>query len=213
VQSPPIFPGRLRKNDDIFLYGAAQKKPFVHVYEQRDVEVVHGPSYCADREVFVDVCERDGTAIVERRGGGGTVVLSPGVLVILAVGGRDGAREGALDIFGRVHDIIIDALRSLGVDDAVRTGVSDLAVRGQKILGSSLYMGTRPPLFYYQSSLMVYNDLTLLDRYLRHPPREPDYRRGRGHGQFCATLRELGYSVDMAELAELIQSHLRDNLV
>jgi lipoate-protein ligase A len=209
---PPVFPGQLRKNDDIFIRAASQAKPFAFVYEQQEVEVVHGPSYRGDKEVFIDRCESDGVAVVERRGGGGTVVLSPGVLVIVVVGDKKNARENALDVFGRVHDVIIGALREAGIVNAVRAGISDLAVEGKKILGSSLYMGTRPPLFYYQSSLMVSNDLTLLDRYLRHPPKEPDYRQGRGHRQFCTNLEELGYSVDIKELSVLIESHLKDNL-
>jgi lipoate-protein ligase A len=210
--TPPIFPGRLRKNDDIFIDGASRAKPFVRIYEQRDVEVVHGPSYSGDKEVFVDRCGEDGVAVVERRGGGGTVVLSPGVLVIITVGNKKNDRENALDIFGRVHNAIISALSMAGIDNVVRAGISDLAVDDRKILGSSLYMGTKPPLFYYQSSLMVSNDLALLDRYLRHPPKEPDYRQGRSHRQFCTTLKESGHRVDPKELAALIESHIRNHL-
>jgi len=210
--TPPIFPGRLRKNDDVFIRSALLEKPFVYVYEQQDTEIVHGPSYRGDKEVFVDRCEADGTAIVERRGGGGTVVLSQGVLVIIVTGDKKSVRESALDVFWRVHDPIINALGKIGIDNVIRAGISDLAVNGKKILGSSLYMGTRPPLFYYQSSLMVSNDLTLMDRYLRHPPKEPDYRQGRGHARFCTNLKELGVDVDIKELSVLIESHLKDNL-
>jgi len=209
----PIFPGRLRKNDDIFIRGASTEKSFVYTYEQQDIEIVHGPSYKADKEVFVDRCEADGVKIVERRGGGGTVVLSPGVLIIIIVGDKKNERESALDIFGRVHDVIIGALGKAGIDNVVRAGISDLAVDGKKILGSSLYMGSKPPLFYYQSSLMISNDLTLLDRYLYHPPKEPDYRQGRGHSQFCTNLKELGYRVDIKALSAQIESQLRDCLI
>ncbi|MDR2578866.1 MAG: hypothetical protein LBC70_08710 [Chitinispirillales bacterium] len=206
----PVFPGQLRKNDDVFIRGAAREKPFLFIYEQEGVEVVHGPSFRADREIFIDRCEEDGVDVTARRGGGGTVVLSPGVLVIIVVGEKRSEREGALDVFGRVHDGIIAALCKAGVTGAVRAGISDIAVGGKKILGSSLYMGSKPPLFYYQSSLMVSNNLTLLDRYLRHPPKEPEYRQGRSHSEFCTTLKELGtLPVDMGELAGLIERELR----
>jgi lipoate-protein ligase A len=208
----PVFPGRLRKNDALFIYGASQKKPFVYIYEQQTVEIVHGPSFRVDREIFVDRCEEDGVTITERRGGGGTVVLSSGVLVIVVTGEKKNEREGALDIFHRVHDAVIIALRKVGAKDVVRAGISDLAVGGKKILGSSLYIGSKPTLFYYQSSLMVSNDLTLLDRYLRHPPREPDYRGGRSHKDFCTTLTELGLRVDTRELAGFIDTELKNSL-
>jgi lipoate-protein ligase A len=138
--------------------------------------------------------------------------LSPGVLVIVVTGEKKNEREGALDIFSRIHNAVIIALCKVGAMDVVRAGISDLAVDGKKILGSSLYIGSRPQLFYYQSSLMLSNDLTLLDRYLRHPPREPDYRGGRSHKDFCTTLQELGLRVDMRELAGLIDTELKNLL-
>jgi lipoate-protein ligase A len=138
--------------------------------------------------------------------------LSPGVLVIVVTGEKKNEREGALDIFHRVHDAVIIALCKVGAKDVVRAGISDLTRGGKKILGSSLYIGSKPKLFYYQSSLMVSNDLTLLDRYLRHPPREPDYRGGRSHKDFCTTLKELGLRVDMRELAGLIDIELKNSL-
>jgi len=206
------LPGRQRKNDDIFARGAVGEKPFAYLYEQQRVEIVHGPSFVAEKELFVDRCLADGVLITERRGGGGTVVLSPGVLVIVAVGEKKDNREWAPEVFNRVNDAVIAALRIAGIDDAVKTGISDIAVGGRKVLGSSLYMGLRPPLFYYQSSLMVSNDLGLMDRYLRHPPREPEYRGGRGHSEFCTTLEECGLTVGVGELAGLIEGELRAKL-
>lgn len=213
MQSTISLPGRKRKNDNIFERGAAGEKPFAYLYEQQHVEVVHGPSFVASKELFVDRCLTDGVPVTERRGGGGTVVLSPGTLVIIAVGERmDGGRESAQSVFRRVNGAIIAALGKAGIGDAAEAGISDIAVRGRKALGSSLYMGSRPPLFYYQSSLMVSNDLGLMDKYLRHPPREPDYRGGRGHGEFCTTLKECGLTVGMYELIGLIESELMDRL-
>ena len=208
-----ILPGRQRKNDDIFARGAAGEKPFAYLYEQQQVEIVHGPSFVAEAELFADRCETDGVPITERRGGGGTVVLSPGTLVIVAVGERHGGgKEWARSVFHRVNGAIIAALGRAGVGGAAEAGISDIAVGGRKVLGSSLYMGSRPPLFYYQSSLMVSNDLGLMDKYLRHPPREPGYRGGRGHGEFCTTLRECGLTVGMGELAGLIEAELKSVL-
>jgi len=215
INQPPThsLPGRERKNDDIFARGAAGEKPFAYLYEQQHVEIVHGPSFAAEKELFADRCAADGVPITERRGGGGTVTLSPGTLIIVAVGERrDGGREWAQSVFHRVNGAIIAALKKGGVDNAVEAGVSDIAIGGRKILGSSLYMGSKPPLFYYQSSLMVSNDLGLMDKYLRHPPREPEYRKGRKHGEFCTTLRERGLTVGTDELIRLIKTELMDRL-
>ncbi|MCL2688245.1 MAG: hypothetical protein FWE57_00165 [Chitinispirillia bacterium] len=206
--SLPKFPGKLRKNDALFIYGAAQKKPFGFVYEQNFAEVVHGPSCRINEEIFVDKCKEDNVVITERRGGGGTVVLSSGVLVTIVVGEKRG-KETAVDIFRRIHDAFIPALCEAGVTSAIHEGISDLAVNGKKILGSSLYMGSNTPFYYYQSSLMVSNNLSLLSRYLCHPPREPGYRKGRDHSQFCTTLCEAGLRASISELSALIELSIK----
>ena len=118
----PRFPGKPRKNDALFMYGALQPKPFVHVYEPQSIEVVHGPSCRPDDEIFLDRCKTDGVSVVERRSGG---------------------------------------LAERGITGIARSGISDCAINGRKILGSSIYLGTNPPLFYYQSSLLVDPDMTL----------------------------------------------------
>jgi len=43
-------------------------------------------------------------------------------------------------------------------------------------------------LLYYSASLLVNAQLSLVERYLRHPPREPKYRDGRSHLEFVANL-------------------------
>jgi lipoate-protein ligase A len=45
---------------------------------------------------------------------------------------------------------------------------------------------------------LINADLSLIDRYLKHPPREPDYRRGRSHLDFVM-------SVGTMEIDELVK--------
>ncbi len=203
----PVFPGKPRKNDALFIYGASQPKPFIHVYWQEQTEIVHGPSCKAEKEIHLKRCAKNGVPILERRGGGGTVVLSPGMLITVIVGNRQ-TKDGALDIFNRVHEGFIRALSCAGINDVEKMGISDLAIKGKKILGSSLYLGTRPMLYYYQSSLMVHSDTELIERYLLHPPKEPDYRQGRDHIQFCTTLKTEYSRADTSGLLNLLKDHL-----
>jgi lipoate-protein ligase A len=204
----PPLPEPLRKNDALFLHGAAGPLPAVYTYLQERIEVVHGPSCKPAVEIRRSVCVRDNVTVAARRGGGGTVVLSPGTLVTVVVG-RRGRDEGAREIFSRVHGPMIEVLGSLVGRAVEERGLSDLAVGGRKILGSSLYLAQRPALYFYQSSLMVHNDVSLLDRYLAHPPREPDYRGGRGHREFCTTLAELGVALGAEEVRTMVGRALR----
>jgi len=211
-KSVPIFPGTTRKNDAVFLFGAVQKKPFVKIYEQNTTEVVCGPSCRPEKEVNVKQCAADAVPVVERRGGGGTVVLSKGMVVCIIVGKRSSGLT-ATDYFNVIHDLIIKLLSPYCPVKIERCGISDLACNGRKILGSSLYMGTRPDLYYYQSSLLVNPELALFDKYLFHPPREPKYRQHRGHTAFCTTLAEQGCTLEAGEVVKLLYGGLKMYLV
>jgi len=208
----PIFPGILRKNDGIFMYGALQPKPFIRVYEQTELEVVLGPSCSAEKEVYSEKCISDSVPLIERRGGGGTVILAPGMVVTVIVGERPLAYT-ALQIFDKIHSVMIKILCEAGITSVEKKGISDLAISNKKVLGSSLYMGTNPRLYYYQSSLMVDADTEFISRYLKHPPREPDYRSGRSHEEFCTTLKQQGITCSSADICRIFNSKMGQYLV
>jgi lipoate---protein ligase len=208
--SVPFFPGILRKNDALFLYGATQKKPSVVSYEQELIEVVHGPSCRIDDEIQVNTCTKSSVPICERRGGGGTVVLSPGMCITIITGTRENLN--ALGIFNRIHSAMIKLLEQQGIKKLNQQGISDVTIDGQKILGSSLYLGTKPACYYYQSSLMVSSDIHLLNQYLKYPPKEPDYRNSRPHDSFCTTLHAQGYMVPANTICRLFETTLPDLL-
>ena len=205
--SMPVFPGTPRKNDGLFLYGAIRAKPWVYAYCQESAEVVRGPSCTPENEIHLQRCSAESVPVRERRGGGGTVLLLPGMVVAVVVGER-GASDGIRDIFSRIHQAMIRLLDPGGALGITEQGLSDLGVGGRKILGSSLYLPQKPRLYYYQSSLMVDPDLSLLTRYLKHPPREPAYRQGRSHGDFCASLRAAGCRLTVEEIRDMLNGRL-----
>lgn len=195
-----LFPDPPKKNDALFIYGAGAPKPFVFSYVQERVEIVYGPSCRKETELYLDRCMNDGVPVSRRRGGGGTVVLSPGMVITVVVGRRR-KKEGALRIFSWIHDAMIAILDPEKLLNIQKAGISDLSVNGRKILGSSLYMQRSPFLYYYQSSLMVSSDRTLIGRYLAPPQREPLYRQGRPHELFCTTLSKEGCTVSSEAIA------------
>ncbi len=56
----------------------------------------------------------------------------------------------------------------------------------RKIGGSALYRAKG--LLYYSTTLLAAPDVSAMERWLAHPPREPDYRRGRRHADFVGAL-------------------------
>lgn len=208
----PRFPGVALKNDALFLYGATQPLPFVHCYQQQTIEVVHGPACKPELEVQLERCAREGVAVVKRRGGGGTVVLSPGMVVVVVVGAREPS-DAIPELFGRVHRAMGAIMQPLWNKPLLEKGLSDLAIDDRKVCGSSLYLGKNPLRYYYQSSLMVDSDRSLISRYLAHPPREPDYRQSRSHDAFCTTLAEEGCGLDSAGVVALFNRSLARQIV
>lgn len=179
--------------------------PAVRLWEPPAVAVVLGRGNDEAREVRSEACRADGVPVLRRLGGGGAVVLGPGCLVVsvaravarpLAVGDHLRAAVAAL---ARALE------RGAGLPLEAR-GTGDLCLGDRKVLGSSAF--ARRGVFLYQASLLVDLDLGLVDRYLRHPSREPEYRRGRPHGEFLTTLAGAGWGWTPAALAARLASEL-----
>jgi len=149
--------------------------------------VVIGRGGKCDVELHRDRIEADGVPLLRRRGGGCAVVLDPGnaiVSVALPTPGTTGITRG----FETISRWLIDALAELGVPGVEKRGTSDLVLGNRKIGGSCIYR--RLNLLYYSTTLLVAPDPELAERYLKHPPREPDYRTGRSHRDFMGSLRD-----------------------
>jgi len=174
----------------------------VRVWEPPGAAVVLGRSNAAEREARPEVCERDGVPVLRRLGGGGAVVLGPGCLVVsLAKLVEESLVIGPY--MEKAVGILAEAIHRVAGVPAEPRGTGDLCVGDRKILGSSVFRRRR--VFFYQASLLVSMDLVLVDKYLRHPTREPEYRRGRPHREFLTTLRAAGCEAPMRELTAGIE--------
>ncbi len=193
-------------NEDILIAVLNEGSPVYRVYEPTVVQIVLGAGGKAERELFLDRVETDGIPVLRRKGGGGTVVLSPGQVVV-ALAKKVSTRFNNVKFMREINRWIMDALTSAGIGNIEYAGISDLTVGKKKILGSSLYR--RKYVLFYQSSLLVDNDKRLFDRYLKFPDRVPDYRSGREHTEFCTSLTEEGYAVSVSLISERITETIR----
>ena len=94
-------------------------------------------------------------------------------------------------------DLICAILDAFGVVGRPE-GTSDVAVGARKISGNA--QARRWKALLVHGTLLVDFDPELADAVLKHPPREPAYRRGRPHRDFLVTLRSLGVNVDHATI-------------
>jgi len=190
-------------------------EPFIlELWQPRDLAVVVGYSQKTTMEVYLGNCRRDGVPVIRRRGGGGAVVLMPGV-VCLTCAFTSARSDSPYFFFKEINNWIVAVLADrCGVQNLSLRGISDIALNDRKILGCAMWKSRRS--FLYQGSLLVDPALALMDRYLLHPSREPDYRQGRGHGEFVTSLAREGYSFTPAQLIRLFaaeQSALRTQLL
>ena len=190
-------------NEDLLDQFHRTLRPLFRVYEPEGTCIVLGAGRSAEGDVDLAAAERDGVPVLRRKGGGGTVVLSPGQAVIALateVSSPFRNREYALEIAGWCAR----ALEELGVGGVEARGISDLAIRERKILGSSIYRSRQ--VLFYQASLLVDLDTGLFGRYLRHPSRVPDYRQGRSHEEFCTTLTAEGHRLTVPATLEALRA-------
>ena len=164
--------------------------------------VVLGSSSRVDEELDRLVCEAAGVRVVRRPSGGATVVLGPGCLMWSVITPHPAGVPAVEAIHAAMLEPLAAAINAAlpTVDRAAsyrvaRRGTSDLAVfmdhdqTERKVSGNALRVRRHGVL--YHGTLLDRFDLGLVSRVLRHPPREPDYRSRRSHGEFLANL-ELG---------------------
>ncbi len=172
-------------DDDLVDATSADGRPRVRVARPEAVTVVLGRGSDPDVELDVGACRRLGLDIRRRRGGGCAVVLDPGNLIVsvaLPIPGLTRIRS----TFEALTSMLIQALATAGLDGVESDGVSDLVLADRKVSGSCVHR--KLGLFYYSATLLVDPDLEVVTAALRHPPREPAYRRGRPHAAFMGRL-------------------------
>jgi lipoate-protein ligase A len=173
------------RDDDLIERAIAHRSPQLRIYAVEQTLVVLGRGSRAEDECHLDAIEADGIPLCRRRGGGCSVVLDPGnVVVALGLPLRGFSNSGAL-IRG-LTAWVADGLAELGALVTQR-GICDLVQQVRKVGGACLYRPRDAAL--YSASLLVDPDLSRMSRYLKHPPREPAYRTGRAHEHFVQAIR------------------------
>ena len=181
-------------------------QPWLRVFEPQDVRVVIGRHQDPARELLIENVLADHRPLHRRMSGGGAVVLAPG-MVVVAIRLRN-SELGTTCYLDRVNTALGPAVKSLcGVAPGCR-GHGDLVMVGvdgieRKVLGASLRQTSK--LVFYLGVFLVADAVTVMERYLAAPSRQPDYRSARGHSAFCTHLSHFGVSV--LSLRQAIMEH------
>ena len=159
----------------------------LRLWEPSEHFVVVGRSSEIDREVDRGACRHRGVPILRRASGGAAIVAGPGCLMYGIVLSYE--RHPELRMLDQAHAFvlarIVSALGTLGLS-ANHSGTSDVTIDTRKVSGNSLRC--KRDHFLYHGTLLYSFDLPLVGELLRQPPRQPEYRAARSHGDFVTNI-------------------------
>jgi lipoate---protein ligase len=157
-------------------------------WESPQYFVVVGYANKIDVEVNRPACEAAGVPILRRCSGGGTVVQGAGCFnysLILRI-----ADHPQLETIPQTNCFIMNrqaaALRTIVDGNIEVRGHTDLALDNIKFSGNA-QRRKREALIFHGTFLLNF-DLSLAEKLLRMPSKEPDYRQNRSHLQFLTNL-------------------------
>ena len=159
----------------------------------------------AEDSIHVNKALENGVEIYKRPSGGEAVILTPDTLVISVKLPIDNPIK-THHYFKLINNSIIAALTELGVKQLGNKGISDISIGIKKILGSSIYRKQKT--IFYHAVLNVSEPIETISMYLKHPKREPDYRRGRDHHEFVTSLKQEGYEIPVKQLTNEISGSI-----
>lgn len=136
-------------------------------------------------EVHLERCQSERIPVLRRSSGGGTVLAGPGCLCYSLILSLD-RRPELRDIHGSYRAILTQVAAGLSGDGLAHQGISDLAIDGRKISGNAQRRKSRVLL--HHGTILYDSDLKQMEKLLKMPPRQPDYRAGRLHAKFTVNL-------------------------
>ena len=186
--SMPTPEENLALDEALLQLGEEEGVASLRFWEPAAVFVVLGYTNRAASEVHLQECRRRAIPVLRRPSGGGTVVQAPGILnynLVLPI-----PSSGPLSTITGTNRTVLErnarALASLLDRPVHPEGQTDLAIEGRKISGNAQRRGRRALVFH--GTFLLDLDFRLLEDLLPMPSREPGYRAGRGHREFCQNL-------------------------
>jgi len=190
---------------DSYLYRSNIQNKLLKVWIPNENYIVLGRSNTPNNSLFVNNIIEDGIPVFKRPSGGETVLLTPNTIVIsLAI--RQSNFKGGKTYFDIINSKIVESLHELGINNVTLKGISDIAINDVKILGSALYQNK--DVVFYHAVLNVSESTDLMERYIKHPTREPDYRKNRIHSEFVTSIVNENYNIDKRLIIRTLENHL-----
>ena len=166
---------------------SSSPREWLRIWENSEMAVVLGRSSRQREEVNLERCEANQIPVLRRSSGGASVVIGPGCLMYSVT--LDYRLRPELRMLDQAHQFVMGRIASAFVAGGLNVqfqGTCDLTWEGRKFSGNSLRCRRNSLL--YHGTLLYDFPLELIAECLGTPPRQPDYRQQRSHGEFVTNV-------------------------
>jgi lipoate---protein ligase len=174
---------------------------YLRFWELSKYCVVLGRSNTKETEVYSKKAKEMNLEVLKRSSGGGTVILGPGCLcyslfIPTIFEPCNSISKTNNYVMTQLRDALIPHNSSIKIQ-----GITDLCIKHKKFSGNAQRRLKNTLLFH---GTFLYNfDLEIISKFLRHPSKEPEYRKNRDHANFITNL-----NIDKSTIIRRISSQL-----
>ena len=177
---------------------AGGSEELLRLWAPQQYFVALGYANKAETEVNLPFCRNRAIPVLRRCTGGGTVLQGPGVLnYSLILRFND---SGPCHSIAATNQFILerhrDTMAALVGTPVEWRGQTDLTIGGLKFSGNAQRRKRRFLLFH--GSFLLHLDISLVEKTLPLPARQPDYRFNRSHADFLINLNVPPHSIKAA---------------
>ncbi len=173
------------------------------VWEPDQVFVIIGKGSDPEDELSADNILRDNIPVIKRTTGGCAVVVAPDMFVASFAIRNNPAKKNN-EYFDLFNGVLLKAFQKIGIQNLSTAGISDITLNGLKVVGSAIYRNKDQ--VFYHAVINIAGDIDLMEKYLKIPSRQPDYRQNRTHRDFVTSFKAQGYHIKLTDFEQALKS-------
>lgn len=164
------------------------QNPMIDIWIPETSKIVLG-RFCSEKDEIKEKAYADGVEIVRRLGGGGTVYLNSGIVVVDIA--FKTSLENKLSLYFRIFNkIIINSFRKQNIFLDSENEFFDITYKDKKIAGVSIAK-RKDKILYGISIIIKKNTIIKIEEYLNNPKKQPEYRKQRAHSDFLFSIEQV----------------------
>jgi len=198
----------LNINEDYYLpdrdlYRLGNSGAGLKVWKPTETMVIIGKGSDPDQELISESIIADQIPVIRRNTGGCSVIIAPSMVVVsLSLSNNPDKKNN--EYFDLFNDVLVRTLQKTGVNNLDTAGISDITLNKRKVVGSAIYRNKDT--VFYHAIINNSGSTDLMERYLKIPSRQPEYRNGRSHSDFVTSFKAEGFEFDVAKFKKALQT-------